>query len=284
LLQEEKMKQDQLIRNVIIGGAFLMLLMSGVIYNRYRLKQKSNQLLEAQQKVLQAQQKEIHEKNAYLSQLLQDKEWLLKEIHHRVKNNLQIVMSLLDSQADFLQDGKALAAIQESQQRVYAISLIHQKLYQSENLAMIEMDTYISEVVSYICESFDVQGRIQFYISVAPLKLDVAIAIPLGLLINEAITNSLKYAFPEARTGQVSINLYQIDPERYMLTIADDGIGLGKDFDIHATPSLGMTLMKGLSQQLGGNLKVEGDAGLKVSLLFHPSIPTKSSTNPLKFT
>jgi two-component sensor histidine kinase len=193
-------------------------------------------------------------------------------------------MSLLDSQADFLQDGKALAAIQESQQRVYAISLIHQKLYQSENLAMIEMDTYISEVVSYICESFDVQGRIQFYISVAPLKLDVAIAIPLGLVINEAVTNSLKYAFPQARTGQVSITLNQVDADRYLLTITDDGIGLGKDFDINATRSLGMTLMKGLSQQLGGNLKVEGVAGLKVSLLFHPFIPTKSHTNPLKFT
>jgi two-component sensor histidine kinase len=149
---------------------------------------------------------------------------------------------------------------------------------------MIEMDTYISEVVSYICESFDVQGRIQFYISVAPLKLDVAIAIPLGLVINEAVTNSLKYAFPQARTGQVSITLNQVDADRYLLTITDDGIGLGKDFDINATRSLGMTLMKGLSQQLGGNLKVEGVAGLKVSLLFHPFIPTKSHTNPLKFT
>jgi two-component sensor histidine kinase len=170
LLQEEKMRQDQLIRNVIIGGSFLLLLLSGVIYNRYRLKRRSNQLLEAQQKVLQAQQKVIHEKNEHLSQLLEEKEWLLKEIHHRVKNNLQIVMSLLDSQADFLQDGKALAAIQESQQRVYAISLIHQKLYQTENLALIEMDTYISEVVSYICESFDVQGRIQFLYLLLPLN------------------------------------------------------------------------------------------------------------------
>lgn len=300
LLQAERIKREQLIRNAIIGGAILLLLLLGVIYNRYRLKQRSNRLLEAKQQ-------EINEKNYRLQQvlgekeelildkdkllaekellithqdhilvekddLLQEKQWLLKEIHHRVKNNLQIVMSLLSSQVAYLQDEKALLAIRESQNRIYAISLSHQKLYLSEKIALIEMAAYIKEITEYLQDSFQMHGRIRFELAVAPVELDGAVAVPLGLIINEAVTNALKYAFPGGRTGQVYISMSRIDQQNCLLTISDDGVGLGEGIDLTHTHSLGMGLMKGLSKQLGGSLTVETAGGLQIRVVFS-SIP-----------
>jgi two-component sensor histidine kinase len=186
-----------------------------------------------------------------------------------VKNNLQIVMSLLSSQAAYLEDDKVLSAIRESQQRVYAISLIHQNLYQSENVSLISMDAYVKEVVEYLLDSFQVQGRIGFRLDVAPVDLDIAIAVPLGLIINEAVTNSLKYAFPDGRKGSVHVSLQPVDGGNYLLNVGDDGIGPGPDFDPKRTRSLGMNLMKGLTKQLDGSIKIETTNGLTVSVLFN---------------
>ena len=140
----------------------LLLTLLLLSYNRYRLKQRSNQQLQAQQRVLQERQEEINYKNTTLQLLLTEKEWLLKEIHHRVKNNLQIVMSLLNAQATYLSDEAALSAIQESQHRVQAMALIHQKLYQSEQVARISMPAYIQEVVSYLRDSYNLHQPIDF--------------------------------------------------------------------------------------------------------------------------
>jgi two-component sensor histidine kinase len=300
LLQEEQIKKDELIRNVIIGGAVLLLLLLGVIYNRYRLKQRSNQLLEAQQQVLQAQQKEINEKNEHLSQLLEEKdtllvqkdnlieekdglltekEWLLKEIHHRVKNNLQVVMSLLDSQADSLQDKAALSAIQESQHRVQAMALIHQKLYQSESLARIPMTEYIEEVVAYLNDSYSLYQPIRFDVEVEDIELDVTLAVPLGLIINEAITNAFKYAFPDERSGTITVRLQRLEQASYELVIADDGVGLPASYDPSRSRSLGMTLIHGFSRQLGGKLIITSPPGMCISLKFQEDqlIPVKHS-------
>jgi two-component sensor histidine kinase len=295
----------------------LLLLLLGVIYNRYRLKQRSNQLLEAQQQklqtqqqalqaqhqelqaqkdVLQAQQEEIHHKNEHLSQLLlekdsllgqkdtlleekegllQDKdhllsgqERLLKEIHHRVKNNLQVVMSLLNSQADSLQDKAALSAIQESQHRVQAMALIHQKLYQSEGVARIPMQDYIEEVVAYLSDSYSLSQPVRFQLDVEPIELDVTQAVPLGLIINEVITNAFKYAFPDGRSGTVCLSLLRLAEATYQLTIADDGVGLPANYDPSQSRSLGMTLLHGFSGQLGGELTITSQAGLSINLVF----------------
>ncbi|MBD0259596.1 MAG: tetratricopeptide repeat protein, partial [Cytophagales bacterium] len=194
-LQDQQTKQDLLVRNVIAGGALMLLLLLGVLYNRYRLKRRSNRLLEDQQQVINQKNRHLSqlltekdfllgEKDGLLSgqeQLLAEKERLLKEIHHRVKNNLQVVMSLLNSQADLLDDKAALSAIQESQHRVQAIALIHQKLYQSEGVARINMPSYIDEVVSYLADSYSVHQAVCFRLEVADIELDVTQAVPLGL-------------------------------------------------------------------------------------------------------
>jgi two-component sensor histidine kinase len=306
-LQSEQIRRDELIRNVMIGGAVLLLLLLGVIYNRYRLKRRSNQLLQAQRNVLQAQQEEINRKNEHLSELLlekdsllgqkdiligekegllsekdallsgqerllAEKERLLKEIHHRVKNNLQVVMSLLNSQAASLQDQAALSAIQESQHRVQAMALIHQKLYQSEGVARIPMHDYIGEVVAYLSDSYCLDHRVRFRVQVAPIELDVTQAVPLGLIINEAITNAFKYAFPDGRPGTVSLSLQQMEEATYQLTIADDGVGLPVHYDPAQSRSLGMTLLHGFSGQLGGELVITSPPGLSIKLVFEEEL------------
>jgi two-component sensor histidine kinase/tetratricopeptide (TPR) repeat protein len=279
-LQQEKIEKEKLIRNGIIGGAILLLLLLGVIYNRYRLKQKSNRLLEDQQSKLRAQHQELHsqqatlqeqqqqinQKNQALEQLLTEKERLLQEIHHRVKNNLQIVMSLLNSQVASLKDKVALSAIQDSQNRVQAMALIHQKLYQTEGVARIPMKSYIEELVDYLRYSFADSRRVDFNLIIGQIEFDVNMAVCLGLIINEAITNAFKYAFPGERSGSIHVGLVQISDTSYELTIEDDGVGLPASFDPSQSRSLGMTLMHGFSAQLGAELSIEGANGVKISL------------------
>ncbi|QIP13845.1 tetratricopeptide repeat protein [Spirosoma aureum] len=274
-LQNQQLLQDRLVRNSVGLGALMLLLLLGLTFNRYRLKQRSNQqlqhqheLLLAQQEQLQTQQTEIHHKNQHLQRLLDEKERLLKEIHHRVKNNLQVVMSLLNSQASYLSDRAALSAIQQSQHRLQAMALIHQKLYQTEGIARIPMADYIEEVVAYLRESYELPQPIGFDMQVEPIELDVTQAVPLGLIINEAITNALKYAFPKGRSGTISVVFHWLRPTTFELRIADDGIGLPPDYDPAASRSLGMTLIEGFSQQLGGELSIRSQAGLTIVLTF----------------
>ncbi|HLW19405.1 MAG TPA: histidine kinase dimerization/phosphoacceptor domain -containing protein [Cyclobacteriaceae bacterium] len=281
-IQQARLEQKDFQQQVMIGGAAMLLLLLGVIYNRYRLKQQSNRLLQAQQSKLQdqheelqtqqaslqEQQQQIQEKNQTLEQLLVEKERLLKEIHHRVKNNLQIVMSLLNSQVASLQDKAALSAIQDSQNRVQAMALIHQKLYQAEGVARIPMKAYVEEVVDYLQDTYARSRRVRFKLFIDPIELDVNLAVPVGLIINEAITNTFKYAFPAERSGAVRVSLLQKADTRYELTVEDDGVGLPKGYDPTQSRSLGMTLIQGFSAQLGAELSVEGSNGVKISLVF----------------
>src|SRR5262249_22759774 len=145
----------------------------------------------------QKNNKMVTQKNEQLQYLLKEKEWLVREIHHRVKNNLQIVMSLLNSQSAYIDNEPALTAIHDSQHRVQAMSLIHQKLYNSENLSSIEMSNYIRELAYNLRDSFNAGKHIRFNFNIESIEMDVSQAVPVGLILNEAITNSIKYAFPD---------------------------------------------------------------------------------------
>ncbi|WP_298716848.1 histidine kinase dimerization/phosphoacceptor domain -containing protein [Chitinophaga sp.] len=261
LLQESKLEQERLMRNVSFAGAGLLVVIIGLLINGYRLKQNHNLSL-------QDKQQEIGRKNASLEKLLTEKEWLLKEIHHRVKNNLQIVMSLRNSQSAYLQNDAALVAIRDSQHRVQAISLIHKKLYQSDNVGLINMPHYIHELVEYLNECFGVRHRIRFHLDIAPIQIDVSQAVPLGLILNEAITNSIKYAFPPGGEGAIAIHLEPGSDGQFSLTVADNGKGLPEDFDLSKTNSLGMSLMRGLSDDLGGSFTIRNRGGAEISIQF----------------
>ncbi|QIP13817.1 hypothetical protein G8759_14970 [Spirosoma aureum] len=270
LTQQGQTQQVQ--RNGLLAGTALLMALLGLSVNRYRLKQRSNQLLETKQE-------QINHKNQELQQLLEDKERLLKEIHHRVKNNLQVVMSLLNSQASYLSDDSALSAIQQSQHRLQSMALIHQKLYQAQGVACIPMADYIEEVVAYLRESYELPQPIGFEVNVEAIELDVTQAVPLGLIINEAITNSLKYAFPDGRPGTISLAFHRLRPTEYELRITDDGVGLPADYDPAHSHSLGMTLIEGFSQQLGGELTIRNNAGLSISLQFQDEQLTSTASS-----
>jgi two-component sensor histidine kinase len=260
-LQLNDLNQTKTLRNVTFIVIGLLLIILGLVYNRYRLKQKSSAILEAQQQ-------EINNQNQSLQHLLTEKEWLLKEIHHRVKNNLQIVMSLLNTQSAYLTDEAAMLAIRDSQHRVQAISLIHQKLYQSENLSAIDMSTYIRELVEYLRDFFGTGQRIRFETHVDPVKLEVSYAVPIGLILNEAITNSIKYAFPDNKVGQILISFQQTGDTHYLLTIADNGIGLPADMNSPQHDSLGLSLMRGLSDDIDGHFTIANDNGTLINIGF----------------
>jgi len=260
-LQKERIHNDTILRYVFIGSLIGLVLFVGLLYNRSRLKQRTN-------KKLQLKQQKINDQNELLKKLLTEKEWLLKEIHHRVKNNLQIVISLLNTQSAYLDNKDALMAIQNSQHRMHAMSLIHQKLYQSSNVASIDMSWYIYELINYLKECFDANRRVNFILDTEKVDLDVSQAVPLGLILNEAISNAIKYAFPADTKGMVTITLKKTGESIYQLIIADDGIGLPDDFELENRDSLGMNLMIGLSDQLDGTFRAENHNGLHVIITF----------------
>jgi two-component sensor histidine kinase len=266
--QQISLLHEKTIRHVTFAGLVMVLLLLGISYNRYLLKRRTNIQLEEQQERINAANSSLQRLNDSLQSLVSEKEWLLKEIHHRVKNNLQIVISLLNTQSAYLDNEDALEAIRNSQHRMHAMSLIHQKLYQSENLATIDMAVYIRELVEYLSESFSRNKHVTMHLNVNPVKLDVSQAVPLGLILNEAISNSIKYAFKETKNGRIDVVLEPVKDNDYLLCIADNGIGLPEGFDPYNTSSLGMSLMQGLSLQLDGEFLLENKNGLRVCVTF----------------
>ncbi|MBX2928678.1 MAG: tetratricopeptide repeat protein [Saprospiraceae bacterium] len=182
-----------------------------------------------------------------------EKEFLVKEIHHRVKNNLQVLSSLLYLQSRHIKDDAALDAVREGQSRVEAMGLIHQKLYMGDNLAAVEMRDYLYQLGDSLLNSFGVEnGRVKIIYHVEPMHLDVDTAIPLGLIINELVTNSLKYAFPDNRAGIIEISLRRNDAGKLHLNVTDNGTGAAATAFMEGGTSFGSSLVEILSKKLGG--------------------------------
>ncbi|UOQ68322.1 tetratricopeptide repeat-containing sensor histidine kinase [Hymenobacter volaticus] len=260
-VQQARLRQREFQRNALLVGAVLLTLVLGLGYNRYRLKQRSNQLLEEKQA-------EINQQNQALQHLLKEKDWMLKEIHHRVKNNLEMINSLLETQSDYLRDPAAVAALREGQNRVHAMALIHQKLYQANNLTLVDMQGYIRQIAEHLLDSFDCQETVQVQLAVDPVELEVTLVTPLGLIINEALTNALKYAFPNQQPGTVAVALAALGQGRFRLTIEDDGVGFPAGYDLEHGSTMGLTIMHGLSEQLDGTLRITQTRGVRIRLDF----------------
>lgn len=198
---------------------------------------------------------------------LEEKEILIKEIHHRIKNNLQIVSSLINLQSMKAESYEAATALDESENRIRAIALIHEKLYKSENLAHIRLRDYIQDLASSIFRFYGVNPhRIQKKLDVDNLKIDIDSAVTLGLILNELISNSLKYAFPNGE-GEIRIEL-KIKHNQYILTVADNGIGLPKNFNLDQVQTLGIQLVIRLVNQLEGTISVENFTGTRWRITF----------------
>ncbi len=261
LLQQADLSRSVMIRNIILGGLLLTLVISVLLFNQYQLKRKTN---------------------LTLRQLVSEKEILLREVHHRVKNNLQTIVSLLSSQSAFL-TSDALQAIKDSQNRVFSISLIHQKLYQSENVAFIEMSSYLPDLVSYLKDIYGIGNQISFHLDIAHVEISISQAVSIGLILNEALTNAIKHAFPEKnKSNTVVIEMVVGNKGIVHMKIADNGIGLPPDWNRERLNSLGIKLMKGLTDDLGGIFSIESQNGTMVYIRFVANAPFESAIKILE--
>lgn len=207
--------------------------------------------------------------DAQIKASLREKEALLKEIHHRVKNNLQVVSSLLGLQSRTIRDPEQRRMFEESQNRVYSMALLHESLYQSENLSQIDFPEYVRQLADHLFRSYGVApDRIHLHTELDLISLHMDTAVPCGLIINELVSNSLKYAFPEGREGEIRIGLHGQPAGMAKLLVADNGIGLKSEIDWTTTRSLGLRLVRSLAQQLGGQLEVRSGTGTSVQLIF----------------
>ncbi|MBN2346367.1 MAG: PAS domain S-box protein [Candidatus Aminicenantes bacterium] len=229
---------------------------------------------------------------------LHEKEVLLQEIHHRVKNNLQIVSSLLTLQAGHAATKSVEEMFRESQDRIRSIALVHESLYKSHNLAEITFDDYLRVLVDNLVNShFAAAGRVAVQYQMERILLTIETAIPLGLIVNELVSNSLKHAFPGGRHGQIRVQLHGRDKERFVgvktksgtlyrvptceLTVADDGVGLPAGFELAKQESLGMQILSMLARQLNGELTVRGGPGTEWRMII-PAHPLKAKAHEAK--
>ncbi len=205
---------------------------------------------------------------AQIQTSLQEKEVLLKEIHHRVKNNLQIISSLLDLQSDYIQDKQVLDALKDSQNRIRSMALVHTQLYQSKDLGQIDMATYIWNLVSYLNQAYTISlGGITWQIDIDQFFLDIDTAIPCGLIISELVSNCLKHAFPENREGQIRLD-FRPDGHFFKLVVSDNGVGLPLELDFPHNKSLGLQLVGMLIHQLDGTIEIDRNGGTTFKITF----------------
>jgi len=206
---------------------------------------------------------------ARLQAALREKEVLVKEIHHRVKNNMQVISSLLQLQAQYIEDEATLSLFEESQTRIYSMALIHEQLYQSDSLARIDIQTYVENLVANLFQSFGYSNNlIEISLNVEPIFLNIETAIPCGLIINELVSNSLKYAFSANVKGEIKIDFREILDRQFYLSIQDNGSGFPTDFDVENTETLGVRLVKMLADQLDGEISIDSHSGTCYNLLF----------------
>lgn len=258
VMQEERIIKQRNFQHLLWGFVALLLVTLLLIYMSLRSRQKANRLL--------------GKANEQLAKKNQENELLLREIHHRVKNNLQTVSSLLNLQSAGIEDATALAAVQESHNRVRSMSLIHQKLYQGEQLASVEMKDYFETMGQAMLQSFGPKAeRVALKVDMPLIELDVDTAIPIGLIVNELMTNSLKYAFPDQREGAIEISLSPEDEHTMALRIADNGAGGGavdhREWHNSST-GFGNRLVQLLVQQLGARIEQNEVGGFSTVIRF----------------
>jgi len=271
-VKEAKVKRNQLIQKVTILGSVMLLIITGLIYSRYRLKQRSNALLTLQKEEIDNKnislQQLILDKNELLKdkdELLSEKDLLFKEVNHRVKNNLQSVMLLLENQAATL-DGEAFDAVNTSRNRIYAMSLIHDKIIESSKLKSIEMSLFLPQLVEHIKDSFHGSTQVNIRISVEELIIDVSLALPLALILNEAVTNAFKYAFPNRNNGEVYISFGMLRGQ-IRLEIADNGIGMDNQAKTKTSAGMGLNLMRGLCEDIDAKISFKNATGTRIIIL-----------------
>ena len=253
-LQKLEAKSQRLQLYIGLAGLALLLIIALVFYQQAQLRKKANQALEA--------------KNQKIEKQNQEKVVLLKEIHHRVKNNLQIISSLLSMQTRGLHDDKVIDAMKESQSRVKTMALIHEKLYQYDDLSRINMNEYMEQLSRFLTQTYRSAKNIDVIVEAEDISLDIDTAVPLGLITNELLSNALKYAFEDADSGTIRVKLSQEGATSYQLIVSDTGKGLADNLDIKKSKSLGLKLVHTLTRQINGDLSITTQPGATFAIGF----------------
>ena len=239
-------------RNIFISGFVLLIGVAGFLYYRYDTKKKTSDILAV--------------KNNQISKSLAERETLLKEIHHRVKNNLQVISSLLNLQAETLEDDAAISAVRQGQNRVKSMALIHQRLYSTDDVRGVDIQDYLESLCAELFNAFGVnRDRIEFVVETHGLKMDIDTVIPMGLIINELVTNCIKYAFPNDRGGQIQIQVYQ-EGEVLRAKVSDNGVGTS-EVDLSKLNSFGWKMVHILAMKVKGTISVKNQNGTVVELV-----------------
>jgi PAS domain S-box-containing protein len=215
--------------------------------------------------------KQIHEPGQTEEQLraaLHEKEIMLKEIHHRVKNNLQVISSLLSIQSQYLADSRDLELFRRSQDRVRSMALVHEQLYRTNDLAVIDFSIYIDTLVHNLLASYRGEaGNVKVNVDAAGVFLGIDAALPCGLIVNELVSNALKHAFPGGMAGQLTVRMRECEGT-YVLEVSDDGAGLAHPLEVEKSHSMGLQLVTLLTGQLDGTLTVDTSHGTKFRITF----------------
>ena len=226
-----------------------------IVLNRHRAEKERIKLTE------------ITAKNEFLKKTLIEKETLLREIHHRVNNNMQIISSLLSLQSTQVKDERDLGLFIDSQNRVKSMAKVHERLYQSNDLSSIKFAEYGMNLLNDLFSSHRAPSGIRLRVDIEDLSFNMETAIPCGLIINELVSNSLKYAFPNGE-GEIYVNLVTYDEDKFLLSVSDNGVGLPEDLDFKNTDSLGFRLTNNLTMQLEGEIELDRSNGTKFTILF----------------
>ncbi|PHN04960.1 tetratricopeptide repeat-containing sensor histidine kinase [Flavilitoribacter nigricans] len=269
--QQATIEQQAKIQYLSFGvGGLLLALLGGGLFS-YRNNHQKNRQLQLLNKDLVKTNQQLDERNA-------QNELLLKEIHHRVKNNLDIVSSLLELQSRQTKDKVAQSAMKESQSRVKSMGILHQKLFQGKNLVAIEMKDYFQKLSGHLLDAFDASEKVEVDFPMEPLELDVDTALPIGLIVNELMTNALKYAFPETANGRINLSLKSVDEQYLDLSIEDNGVGKLSEISSNGT-GFGSQLVSLLTRQLEGVMKEYVANGTRISFRLKRVNPVAFSTN-----
>ncbi|HIA05694.1 MAG TPA: hypothetical protein EYN71_03120 [Flavobacteriales bacterium] len=261
----------------IMGALGMILTVTLIIKVRERNFKETEKYLQSELqdriKVVIQHEKELEEKNKLLEESVKQKETLLREVHHRVQNNLQLISSLLNLQAKNVDNEAVSKILQNSQSRIGTMALLHEKLYSSEDIGNVPVQDYVENLCQAVADAYETDScKVKYRIDLDQISCGIDTSVPLGLILNEIITNSYKYAFKDRSEGIIDIKLIHLDGERHKLTIGDNGVGLHEGYDITNSKSLGLQLVNVLTEQLGGNVNcVSTEKGTKFTITFNIS-------------
>lgn len=263
-VKEARLTKKQFQTNVLIIGVVVVLIFSFVLYKKQKSQKRANIQLEAQKGIIEKSN--------------QEKEVLLKEVHHRVKNNLQIISSLLNLQSRKVKDPNVAEALKDGRNRVKAMALIHQKLYMKENFGKVDLKDYLEGICENLFQSYGDPDQVKLKFDIHSVQLNVDRSIFLGLIVNEVITNALKYAFTERESGWIRIGLNEKD-ENIELVVKDNGIGMPTDFNMKNPEKFGLQLVKTFVQKLNGTLNVFILEGTTIHIVFPKTTSIENKTD-----